>query len=85
MADVIEIEPKCDDFLMDDVRYSIPRPMLCHVIRKWNDRRRMRHAMKVLKRLFKGNVPHIEDAHTLELIECVDGTYLRIVKPPNAD
>lgn len=79
VADAIEIEPKRDDFYMDNIRYSIPRPTLRATVRKWNVKRRMRHAMKVVRRLFKGNVPHIEDAHTLELIEGRDGCiYLRI-------
>lgn len=79
MADAIEIEPKRDEFFMDNVCYSIPRPTLRATIREWNDKRRMRHAMRVVRRLFKGNVPHIEDAHTLELIEGSDGCcYLRI-------
>lgn len=79
MADAIEIKPKSDDFFMDNVKYSIPRPSFHATVRKWNDKRRLRHAMKVVKRLFKGNVPHIENAHTLELIEGSDGCcYLRI-------
>ena len=79
MSDAIEIVPKSDDFLMDNVKYSIPRPTLRAIVRKRNDKRRMRHAMKAVRRLFNGSVPHIEDAHTLELVEGSDGCcYLRI-------
>ena len=79
MADEIEIEPKRDDFYMDNIKYSIPRPTLRATIKKWNDKRRMRRALLAVRRLFKGNVPHIEDAHILELIEGSDGCcYLRI-------
>lgn len=84
MADAIEIEPKRDDFYMDNIKYSIPRPTLRATLKKWNDKRRMRHAMKVVRRLFKGNVPHIEDAHALELIEGSDGCcYLRFIGVDN--
>ena len=78
MADAIEIKPKRDDCFAENVRYSIPRPTLRATIKKWNNKRRMRHAMKAVKRLFKGNVPHIEDAHTLELVECEGECVLRI-------
>jgi len=79
MANAIEIEPKSDDYFADNICYSIRRPTFRATIRKWNDKRRLRHAMKSVKRLFKGNVPHIEDAHTVELIEGGDGCcYLRI-------
>ena len=79
MADAIEIEPNRDDFYMDNIKYSIPRPTLRATIKKWYDKRRMRHAMKAVRRLFKDSVPRIEDAHTLELIEGSDGCcYLRI-------
>ena len=80
MANAIEIEPKRDDYFADNICYSIPRPTLRATIRKWNDKRRMRHAMKAVKRLFKGNVPHIEDAHALELIEGSDGCYYLRIK-----
>lgn len=78
-VDAIEIVPKTDEMWADNVCYSIPRPSFHATIKMWNDKRRMRHAMKMVKRLFKGNVPHIENAHTLELIEGRDGCcYLRI-------
>lgn len=79
MANKVEIKPKRDEFFMDNVCYSIPRPTLRATIRKWNDKRRLRHAMKAVRRLFNGNVPHIENAHALELIEGSDRCcYLRI-------
>lgn len=79
VADAIEIEPKRDDFFADNICYSIPRPTLRATVRKWIVKRRIRHAMKVVRRLFKGNVPHIEDAYALKLIEGSDGCcYLRI-------
>lgn len=79
MADAIEIKPKSDDCFADNICYSISRPTLRATIRKWNDERRMRRALLAVRRLFKGSVPHIEDAHTLELIEGSDGCcYLRI-------
>ena len=84
MANAIEVEPKCDDYFADNIHYSLPRPTLRAAFHTWRDKRRIRHAMKVVKRLFKGNVPHIEDAHTLELIEGNDGCiYLRIMGVDN--
>lgn len=78
MPNVIEIEPKCDELWAENVRYAIPRPTLRFRIRRWRDRCRLRHAMLTVRRLFKGNVPHIEDAHTVELVECEGECWLRI-------
>lgn len=79
MANAIEIVPKSDELWAENVCYSIPRPSFHATVRKWNDKRRMRRALLAVRRLFKGSVPHIEDAHTLELIEGSDGCcYLRI-------
>lgn len=79
MIDAIEIVPKSDELWAENICYSIQRPTLRATIRKWNDKRRMRRALLAVRRLFKGSVPHIEDAHTLELIEGSDGCcYLRI-------
>lgn len=74
----VEMEPKCDELWAENVCYRIPRPTLKARMWRWRDRRRLRHAMLTVKRLFKGNVPRIEDARVVELVECDGGYWLRI-------
>ena len=75
---MIEIEPKCDELWAENACYRIPRPTLKVKARRWRDKRRLRHAMLTVKRLFNGSVPHIEDAHAVELVECKGECWLRI-------
>ena len=84
MADTIEIEPKCDELWAENVCYRVPRPTLRMRAYKWMQKRRMRRALLGVKRLFKGAVPPIEDADTVELIQCEDDGYvLRIRRMGN--
>lgn len=75
----IEVEPKYYDFYMDNIRYRVPKPTLGFRARRWRDKARLRHAMLAVKRLFdRYAVPPIEEAHTVELVECEGGCLLRI-------
>lgn len=80
MEPVIEVRPKCDEFYADNVRYLVPKRTPRYIVHRWVDRYKLRHAMLVVKRLFKfkESLPRIEDAHTVELIECDGEYYLRI-------
>lgn len=74
----IEIEPKYDDFWAENVCYRLQRPTLRQVMYGRWSKLRLRQAMLSVKRLFHGNVPHIEDARTVELVECEGECWLRI-------
>lgn len=77
-VDAIEIVPKSDEPWAENACCRIPRPTLKAKARRWRDKRRLRHAMLAVKRLFNGRVPHIEDARAVELIECKGECYIRI-------